>query len=85
MFRSSPRFCGWLAENFETLTDQQPLTSKVDRTSAKDSFLKADVALEDERYSWFYLFGRLEPEVSVDQAQGAMKLLHRQLQEVRGD
>jgi predicted permease len=38
-------------------------------------------ALDDERYSWFYLFGRLKPGVSIDEAQAAMRLLYRQRQE----
>jgi putative ABC transport system permease protein len=38
-------------------------------------------ALDDERYAWFYLFGRLKPGVSIDEAQAAMKLLYRQQQE----
>lgn len=38
-------------------------------------------ALDDERYSWFYLFGRLKPGVNTDQAQAALRVLYRQLQE----
>ncbi|MBO0859764.1 MAG: ABC transporter permease [Chloracidobacterium sp.] len=38
-------------------------------------------ALDDERYSWFYLFARLKPGVSVDEAQAAMRVLYRQRQE----
>jgi predicted permease len=38
-------------------------------------------ALDDERYSWFYLFGRLKHGVSIDEAQAAMKVLYRQRQE----
>lgn len=38
-------------------------------------------ALDNERYSWFYLLGRLKPGVSIDQAQTAMRLLYRQRQE----
>jgi len=37
--------------------------------------------LEDERYAWFYLFGRLKPGVSIEQAQAAIKVLYRQRQE----
>jgi len=38
-------------------------------------------ALDDERYSWFYLFGRLKPGVSIEEAQAAMRVLYRQRQE----
>jgi len=37
--------------------------------------------LDNERYSWFYLFGRLKPGVSMEEAQTAMRLLYRQRQE----
>ena len=37
--------------------------------------------LDNERYAWFYLFGRLKPGVTIDQAQAAMKVLYRQRQE----
>ena len=44
-------------------------------------------ALDDERYSWFYLFGRLKPGLTILQAQAAMRVLYRQRQEeeLRGD
>jgi predicted permease len=38
-------------------------------------------ALDDERNSWFYLFGRLKPGVSVEEAQASMRVLYRQRQE----
>ncbi|MCI0391385.1 MAG: ABC transporter permease [Acidobacteria bacterium] len=38
-------------------------------------------ALDNERYTWFYLFGRLKPGVSIGEAQAAMRLLYRQRQE----
>ncbi|MGH9160515.1 MAG: ABC transporter permease, partial [Vicinamibacteraceae bacterium] len=37
--------------------------------------------LENERSAWFYLFGRLEPGVTIEQAQAAMRVLYRQRQE----
>jgi len=37
--------------------------------------------LENERYSWFYLFGRLKPGVSREQAEASLKVLWRQRQE----
>ncbi len=37
--------------------------------------------LENERYAWFYLFGRLRPGVSVEQAQAEIKVLYRRRQE----
>src|SRR5262245_4630919 len=37
--------------------------------------------LDNERYAWFYLFGRLKPGVSMEEAQTAMRLLYRQRQE----
>src|SRR5206468_2201967 len=37
--------------------------------------------LDNERYTWFYLFGRLKPGIAIDQAQAAMKVLYRQRQE----
>ena len=38
-------------------------------------------ALDDERDSWFYLFGRLKPGVSREQAEASIKVLYRQMQE----
>ena len=38
-------------------------------------------ALENERHSWFYLFGRLKPGITIEAAQAAMKVLYRQRQE----
>jgi len=38
-------------------------------------------ALEDERYAWFYLFGRLKPGMSREQAEAALRVLYRQRQE----
>ncbi|HEU0184444.1 MAG TPA: ABC transporter permease, partial [Blastocatellia bacterium] len=38
-------------------------------------------ALDDERYAWFYLFGRLKPGVSIEEAQASMRVLYRQRQE----
>ena len=38
--------------------------------------------LTDQRAAWFYPFARLKPGVSLEQAQGAMKVLYRQQQEV---
>ena len=37
--------------------------------------------LDNERYSWFYLFGRLKPGVTLEAAQAAMRVLYRQRQE----
>jgi predicted permease len=37
--------------------------------------------LDDERNSWFYLYGRLKPGVSQDQAQASIRVLYRQMQE----
>ena len=43
--------------------------------------------LENERSAWFYLFGRLKPGVTMEQAQAAMRVLYRQRQaeEVKAD
>ena len=43
--------------------------------------------LENERYAWFYLFGRLKPGVALEQAEAAIKVLYRQRQEeeLKGD
>lgn len=38
-------------------------------------------ALDDERNAWFYLYGRLKPGVTLQQANAAMKVLYRQRQE----
>lgn len=40
-----------------------------------------DPRLDNERHSWFYLFGRLKPGVTREQAEAAMKVLYRQRQE----
>ena len=37
--------------------------------------------LENERSAWFYLFGRLKPGVSMEQAEAALRVLYRQRQE----
>jgi predicted permease len=34
--------------------------------------------LKNERYAWFYLFGRLKPGGTLEQAQAAMRVLHDQ-------
>jgi predicted permease len=34
--------------------------------------------LENERYAWFYLFARLKPDVTLPQAEAAMRVLHDQ-------
>jgi len=43
--------------------------------------------LENERYAWFYLFGRLKPGVSLEQAQASLRVLYRQRQdeELKGE
>ena len=43
--------------------------------------------LENERYHWFYLFARLKPGVTLEQAQTAMRVLHQQRkeEEVKGE
>src|SRR5713101_562387 len=38
-------------------------------------------SLDDERYAWFYLFARLKPGVTMEQAQASMRVLYRQRQE----
>jgi predicted permease len=38
-------------------------------------------ALDDERYSWFYLLGRRKPGVTIDQAQAGMRVLYGQVQQ----
>ncbi|MBI4893597.1 MAG: ABC transporter permease [Acidobacteria bacterium] len=38
-------------------------------------------ALDDDRYAWFYIFARLKPGVSREQAQASMRVLYRQIQE----
>ena len=58
-----------------------PVTAK---TALTPEF-KAD--LENERYHWFYLFARLKPGVTLEQAQTAMRVLHQQRkeEEVKGE
>jgi len=38
--------------------------------------------LDNERYAWFYLFARLKPGVTMEQAEASMRVLYRQRQEV---
>ncbi|HNY40806.1 MAG TPA: ABC transporter permease [Bryobacteraceae bacterium] len=38
-------------------------------------------ALDDERDSWFYLFGRLKPGMTREKAEASLKVLYRQMQE----
>jgi predicted permease len=38
-------------------------------------------ALDDERNAWFYLFGRLKPGVTREQAEASLRVLYRQRQE----
>lgn len=40
-----------------------------------------ETVLTNERYAWFYLFGRLKPGTTTEQAQSSMKVLFRQRQE----
>ena len=47
----------------------------------KPALNPTDTAIEDERYSWFYLFGRLKRGVSLAQAEAAMKVTYRQRQQ----
>jgi predicted permease len=58
-----------------------PVTAKTTLTPE----FKAD--LENERYHWFYLFARLKPGVTIEQAQTAMRVLHQQRkeEEVKGE
>jgi predicted permease len=51
-----------------------PITMKTTLTPPWDE-------LENERNAWFYLFGRLKPGVSIEQAQAAIKVIYRQRQE----
>ena len=37
--------------------------------------------LENERYAWFYLFGRLKPGVTMEKAQAEIKVLYRRRQQ----
>jgi predicted permease len=43
--------------------------------------------LKNERYAWFYLFARLKPGVTLEQAQAAMRVLHdqRKQEELHGE
>ncbi|MBI1897509.1 MAG: ABC transporter permease [Acidobacteria bacterium] len=43
--------------------------------------------LTNERYAWFYLFARLRPGVTLEQAQSAMRVLYdqRKQEEVKGE
>ncbi len=43
--------------------------------------------LDNERYAWFYLFGRLKSGISMGQAQASMRVLYRQRQdeELKGE
>jgi predicted permease len=43
--------------------------------------------LKNDRYAWFYLFARLKPGVTLEQAQAAMRVLHgqRKQEELHGE
>lgn len=43
--------------------------------------------LKDERYAWFYLSARLKPDVTLPQAEAAMRVLHdqRKQEELQGE
>jgi predicted permease len=47
----------------------------------KAALTPSDTGIEEERYAWFYLFGRLKPGVDIRQAEASMKVTYRQLQE----
>ncbi len=67
---AAPEFAG---TNAGLLTQiWAPMTTK--------TTLAPDVAddLKNERYAWFYLFARLKPGVTLEQAQAAMRVLHEQ-------
>lgn len=38
-------------------------------------------ALDDERWSWFYLYGRLKPGVSREQAEASLRVTYSQIQQ----
>lgn len=47
----------------------------------KPAITPADPELTNERYSWFYLFGRLKPGITRERAESAMRVLYRQRQD----
>ena len=68
---ADPRFEG--TDTSETTDVWVPVMMKPAITPTWDE-------LENERYSWFYLFGRLKPGVSLEAAEAAMRVLYRQRQ-----
>jgi predicted permease len=68
----APRFDGTIVGNATQVW--VPVTMKPAITPTWD-------ALDDERYSWFYLLGRMKPGVTIDQAQAAMRVLYGQVQQ----
>lgn len=65
---------------FEGLNVGYPVNIWVPVTM-KPALRPTDAAIEDERNAWFYLFGRLKPGISMQQAEAAMKVTWRQRQE----
>jgi predicted permease len=47
----------------------------------KPALTPTDSEIEEVRYAWFYLFGRLKPGVTMAQAEAAMKVTYRQRQD----
>lgn len=47
----------------------------------KPTLQPSDTEMENERYTWFGIFARLKPDVSMKQAEAAMRILWRQRQE----
>jgi predicted permease len=76
---AAPEFAGTNAGLFTQLW--APITAKatMNPDSAED--------LKNERYAWFYLFARLKPGVTLDQAQAAMRVLYdqRKQEEINGE
>ncbi len=70
---------GVAARGFEG-TDTGIPTKAWAPVAMRPTITPSDPRLDDERSSWFYLFARLKPGVTLDQAQAAMKIVYRQRQ-----
>jgi predicted permease len=74
------RVIGVAAAGFEGTDNGLPVNVFVPVTM-KPAVTPTWDALDDERYAWFYLFGRLKPGVTREKAEAELKVLYRQMQE----
>ena len=72
---------GVAAPGFDRHRQRRPPTNLWVPVTMKPTITPTWDDLDNERSAWFYLFGRLKPGVSIEQAQASLNVLYRQRQE----